>query len=63
MSTLSKKIIIEGGFHQSLLLWIITILSEYCKNKNINEIILEKNKKNLKNRLIEDQLKNFKIIF
>ncbi len=64
MSTLSKKIIIEGGFHQSLLLWIITILSEYCKNKNINEIILEKKQeKILKNRLIEDQLKNFKIIF
>ena len=64
MTSLNKKIIIEGGFHQSLLLWVITILSEYCKNKNIKEIILDKRqKKILRNKLIKNQLKNFKIIF
>jgi len=64
LSSLKKKIVIEGGFHQSILLWILTISIEYCNNKNIKEIILEKkNEKILNNKFIKNQLKNFKIIF
>ena len=60
----NKKILIEEGFTYSILSWILIIISEYCKQKNIKEIIIEKKQKDiLKNNLIKNQLKSFNVIY
>ena len=44
----NKKLFIEEGFPLSILSWILVIMSEYCNEKNINEIIISKKQKDIK---------------
>ena len=41
----NKRILIEEGFTYSILSWVLIIISEYCKQKKIKEIIIEKKTK------------------
>ncbi len=60
----NKRILIEEGFTYSILSWILIIVSEYCKQKKIKEIIIEKKQKDiLKNNFVKKKLENFKIIY
>ena len=56
----NKRILIEEGFTYSILSWVLIIISEYCKQKKIKEIIIEKKQKDiLKNNLIKKKIREF----
>ena len=60
----NKKLFIEEGFPLSILSWILVIMSEYCNEKNINEIIISKKQKDIKkNKIITDCLKKIKFSY
>ena len=59
-----NKIFIEEGFFESQLLWILIIFLEYCRKKNIKEIVFEKKYELIfKNKIIKKELEGFKVIF
>ena len=59
-----KRLLIESGFYPSQLLWILIIASSYCKKKNIKEIIIDKKQSQIiKENILKEELKKFKIIY
>ena len=59
----NKRLLIESGFFPSQLLWILIIASEYCKNKQIKELVIQKKQLSIfKNKLIKKEFKNIKIV-
>jgi len=59
----NKRLLIENGFFPSQLLWILIIASEYCKNKQIKELVIQRKQLSIfKNKLIKKEFKNIKIV-